>query len=113
MPYMYITTNVTVDEHTAELIKKQMGHAIEAIRGKSEQWLAVRVEGDAALWFAGTDEPAAVVQTGIYGSADHDEYESLTGRICEILDGVLSIDPARIYVQYAETEYWGWNGRNF
>ena len=64
MPYMHITTNVTVDEHTAELMKKQMGHAIEAIRGKSEQWLAVRVEGDAALWFAGTDEPAAVVQTG-------------------------------------------------
>ena len=113
MPFIRTTTNVSVSDSAAEKIRQQLGQAIRLIPGKSEQWLAVRVEGDAALWFAGTDEPAAVVQTGIYGSADHDEYESLTGRICEILDGVLSIDPARIYVQYAETEYWGWNGRNF
>ena len=31
----------------------------------------------------------------------------------ELLDAVLDIDPARVYVKYAETPNWGWNGGNF
>ena len=113
MPYIHIATNLPVPEHTAEAVKTQLGHAIEAIPGKSEPWLMVRVSADEPLWFAGSDAPAAIAQVNLYGSADASDYDTLTGRITDILDGLLSIDPARIYVQYTETEHWGWNGRNF
>ncbi len=42
-----------------------------------------------------------------------DAYDALTARVCELLDAVLDIDPARVYVKYAETPNWGWNGGNF
>ena len=47
------------------------------------------------------------------GGAEPDAYDALTARVCELLDAVLDIDPARVYVKYAETPNWGWNGGNF
>ena len=113
MPYIHLSANVPIPEHTGEAIKTQLGHAIQALPGKSEDWLMVRIGGEEALWFAGSDEPAAMVQVSIYGAAGADDYDTLTGRITEILDGTLGIPPERVYVQYSETEHWGWNGRNF
>ncbi len=113
MPYIHITTNVPVSTAAGETLKQQMGRAVTALPGKSEQWLMVRVEDDARLWMAGSDEAAAIAEVGVYGGADGDAYDSLTGRITDVLEAVLHIDPSRIYVKYFETEYWGWNGRNF
>ena len=61
----------------------------------------------------GTDAPAALVEVSVYGGAEPDAYDALTARVCELLDAVLDIDPARVYVKYAETPNWGWNGGNF
>ena len=113
MPFIRVSANVAVNESQAERVKTMLGQAIEVIPGKSEAWLMVEVEGEKALWMAGSDAPAAIAQVNLYGSADASDYDTLTGRITDILDGLLSIDPARIYVQYTETEHWGWNGRNF
>ena len=81
--------------------------------GKSEQWLMLAMEGDKKMYFAGSDEPLAMAEVSLYGSASGDCYNKLTGKITEILSDVLSIPANRIYVRYAETEYWGWNGENF
>ena len=113
MPYIHVQTNLPVSDTEQELLKTRLGQAIEAIPGKSEQWLMVRVEPECALWMAGTDEPAAMVNVAVYGGAPASAYDALTARICELLDGILSLDPARIYVCYAETPNWGWNGGNF
>lgn len=113
MPYIHIATNVPVSTAGGETIRREMGRAITALPGKSEQWLMVRLEDDARLWMAGSDAPAAMVQVGVYGGADAEACDSLTGRITDVLEAVLAVDPARIYVQYAQTEYWGWNSRNF
>ena len=101
-----------MDELSAE-DQALVGQAIEAIPGKSEAWLMVGVEPECALWFQGTDAPAALVEVSVYGGAEPDAYDALTARVCELLDAVLDIDPARVYVKYAETPNWGWNGGNF
>ena len=49
----------------------------------------------------------------VYGGAAGEDYRQLTGRVCDILDSVLDIPADRVYVKYAETEHWGWNGSNF
>ena len=96
MPFINVKTNIPVSENAQEALKTRLGQAIEAIPGKSEAWLMVGVEPECALWFQGTDA-----------------YDALTARVCELLDAVLDIDPARVYVKYAETPNWGWNGGNF
>lgn len=113
MPYIHVTTSGELDAHKEELLKTELGRAIEALPGKSEQWLMVQCTPEAHLWLAGSDEPCALAEVSIYGAAPADAYDALTGRLTEILESVLDVDAARVYVKYAETEYWGWNGRNF
>ena len=113
MPFINVKTNIPVSENAQEALKTRLGQAIEAIPGKSEAWLMVEVEGDKALWMAGSDAPAAIAEVSVYGGADAEDYSALTGRVCDILDSVLDVPADRVYVKYAETEHWGWNGSNF
>lgn len=113
MPHIHVKTNISVPETAQSVLKTRLGEAITAIPGKSEQWLMVSLEPESALWFQGTDEPAAMVDVAAYGGAPAEAYTALTARICELLDAVLSVDPARVYVKYTETPNWGWNGSNF
>ena len=113
MPFINVKTNAAISD-TAEIsIKAQLGQAVTALPGKSEKWLMVGFEPECRLWFQGTDEPAALVEVSVYGGAPDDAYSALTGRICDILNGALGVEAGRIYVKYAETPNWGWNGSNF
>ncbi|MBQ8011852.1 MAG: hypothetical protein IJY06_03670 [Oscillospiraceae bacterium] len=113
MPFINIKTNTAVPAAKAETIKSAMGKAITAIPGKSEQWLMVAVEPEQMLWFQGSDAPAAMVEVSIFGSASPSACDQMTGQVCTILSNELGIAGNRIYVKYAETDKWGWNGSNF
>ena len=113
MPFIDVKTNVKIAADEEERIKSALGQAITSIPGKSEGWLMVGMSGEYKLWFKGTADPAAMVQVSIYGSADRSAKNKLTEKISEILGSELGISPSRIYVSYAETADWGWNGANF
>ncbi|MBQ8968063.1 phenylpyruvate tautomerase MIF-related protein [Ruminococcus sp.] len=113
MPFINVKTNAAVSAQKEDSIKTALGQAITAIPGKSESWLMVGFEPEYKLYFKGTADPAAMVQVSIYGSADRSAKNKLTGKISEILGNELGISPSRIYVSYAETPDWGWNGANF
>lgn len=113
MPFIGIKTNVAVAAEKEENIKSALGQAITSIPGKSENWLMVGIEPEYKLYFKGTADPAAMVNVSIYGSADSSAKTKLTGKICDILGNELGVSPSRIYVCYAETPDWGWNGANF
>ena len=113
MPFINVKTNQIVSAGQAEEIKAKLGQAITAIPGKSEGWLMVCIEGEKMLWFKGTDAPAAMVAVSIYGSASSNALDTLTSHITGILGDALGIPSDRIYVSYASTGDWGWNGSNF
>ena len=104
MPFIHMMTNVPVSEAAEKAMKEAFGKAISIIPGKSEQWLMADIEGEHRLYLAGSGEPAAMVEV---------TYNKLTGAVTETVVKNLGIDPARVYVKYAETPYWGWNGENF
>ena len=113
MPFIQVKTNVSISDTAESLMKMQLGQAIAALPGKSESWLMAAFEGEARLWFQGTDAPAAMVEVSVYGGAPDDAYNDLTARLCDIVNSALDIPLERIYVKYAETPNWGWNGANF
>lgn len=113
MPFINVKVNVPVPSDKAEQIKASMGQAITAIPGKSEQWLMVGIEPESTLYFQGSPAPAAMVEVSVYGGASASACNSLTGKICTILDNSLSIPANRVYVRYFETDKWGWNDGNF
>lgn len=97
MPFINVKTNVSAKEK-AEDIKSALGTAITAIPGKSEGWLMVGIEGDYALWFNGSDAPAAMVEVQIYGSPSDSAMSELTSRITGVLSDALAIPPDRVYM---------------
>ena len=113
MPFINFITNVSVPDEKEKLLKTRLGEAITAVPGKSEEWLMVHILPDAALYFRGSDAPAAMVEVTVFGHAEQSAYVSLTSRICEAAKEILDIPPSSVYVRYAETDEWGWNGMNF
>ncbi len=112
MPYIATTTNVSVSSRRKELIKERMGKAIELIPGKSESWLMLSFRDNVSMFFKGEDEPCAIMQVKLFGSAGEEDYANLTEALTDIIREELDIDPDRIYVAYEEINTWGWNGGN-
>lgn len=113
MPFIDVKTNTAVSDTLKELIKTELGTAITAIPGKSEAWLMVGIQGDYALYFRGTSDPAAMVEVSIFGTAAPAAFKELTARITSILTQRMGIPADRIYVKYSCIDQWGWNGSNF
>ena len=113
MPFINIKTNIDISDSAEQAMKRQLGQAIEALPGKSEAWLMLNFEPQARLWFAGSDDGAAMVEVSAYGAVSDDAADTLTARICDIVCGALDIAEKRVYVKYSETPLWGWNGGNF
>ena len=114
MPYINARVSEKVSAEAAERIKTQLGKAIEAIPGKSENWLMVEICPECDLWFRGDNsEATAYVEVKIFGRAASSACEKLTGLICGIFESELSISPERTYVKYEFCDTWGWNNANF
>ena len=113
MPYIATSTNVSVSGRKKESIKERMGKAIELIPGKSEGWLMLSFRDNVSMFFKGEDEPCAICQVKLFGSASEENYAALTEELTDIISDELDIDPDRIYITYEEIGVWGWNGGNF
>lgn len=113
MPFIDSKITVPVDKEKKEKIKAKLGQAISALH-KSENYLMVGIEGDYDLWMAGEKlEKGAYVSVSLYGSASSQDYDHMTGKICQILNQELGIPASCVYVTYHPVSDWGWNGRNF
>ena len=112
MPYIATTTNVSISSRKKEAIKERMGQAIELIPGKTESWLMLSFRDNVHMYFKGDDEPCAIMQVKLFGTADEEAYAKLTEALTDIIREELDIDPDRIYVAYEEINTWGWNGGN-
>ncbi len=112
MPYIATTANIAISGRKKEAIKERMGQAIELIPGKTEGWLMLSFRDNADMYFKGEDDPCAICEVKLYGSAGEEDYANLTEALTDILREELDIDPDRIYVTYSEIDTWGWNGGN-
>lgn len=114
MPYVSTKVNIKITEEKEEIIRTKLSKAIEAILGKSENWIMHSFEDEHSLYFRGSkSEPTAFIEVKLFGKASGEAYNKMTGEITDIISSVLGINPLRVYVKYEETPYWGWNGNNF
>ena len=112
MPYIATTANISISSRRKETIKERMGKAIELIPGKSEDWLMLSFRDNVSMFFRGEDEPCAICQVKLFGTADDQNYADLTEALTDIIREELDIEPDRIYITYDEVNIWGWNGGN-
>ena len=81
MPYIATKTNVGLSGRKKQALKERFGQAIELIPGKSEDWLMLSIEDGLTMFFKGDDEPCAICQVQIFGTATEDDYAALTEKL--------------------------------
>ena len=114
MPYLRIQTNASVDpSHAQSLIEKASEKVAKGL-GKPEQYVMIELNDNTPMLFAGTNQPLAYLELKSIG-LPQDSTKSLSTSLCELIHSELGIDPARIYIEFADAErhMWGWNKATF
>lgn len=113
MPFIQTRVNKPIAPETEKKLSQAYGKAIAAL-GKSEQWLMLQFEDNCRMYFQGDSErPLAFISVKLYGKASPNAYQNMTEKLTAIVSDTLAIPADGIYVEYEETEHWGWQGANF
>ncbi len=113
MPFIQITTNGTVSQAQKSELQAGCYTSMQVIPGK-ENWLMVSVVDEQPLWFKQDEQaPTAFLEVNLFGTLEDDAAQAITQKLTDVVQGVLSISPERIYIMYKTTPHWGWNGANF
>jgi phenylpyruvate tautomerase len=112
MPVLSVHTNISMDDK-AGLLKKASSTVSETL-GKPEGYVMIRLSDNEAMSFAGNSDPLAYVELKSLGLSA-DQTTSLSEVICGFIEQNLSIDPARIYIEFSSPErsMFGWNKSTF
>lgn len=113
MPYISTKISLPLARETRERLSAAYGELISIFPGKTERWLMLSMEGNAAMYFDGTPDPCAIVTISLFGKGSADAYDKMTAAVCALIAKECAIPKDRIYVKYEEVEHWGWNGINF
>ncbi len=114
MPFIHTRVNQPLDSDTEKRLSVGIGRAITLLPGKTEDWLMLQFEDNCHLYFKGDSRKAlAIIQVGVLGHCGDAAYGQLTAALTQLLKDEMNVQPDGVYVQYLETEHWGWNGSNF
>jgi phenylpyruvate tautomerase PptA (4-oxalocrotonate tautomerase family) len=114
MPFIDSKVSVKMSQEQRKELKERLGQAISVIPGKSENWLMIDLADEQDMYFRGDGlEPTAFIAVNIYGGLDRDAFERMTAELTKIYGEVLGISPDHMYIKYAASLDWGWNGSNF
>lgn len=114
MPFVNSKVSVKVTPEQKVELKTRLGEAISLIPGKSESWLMLNIEDEQNMYFRGDDsEPIAFVVVNIFGDPNKDAFDKMTAELTKIYGDILGISADHMYIKYAASHDWGWNGSNF
>jgi len=113
MPMIEVKTTGTLSSEKRNVLKTELGKAI-SIMGKPESYLMINLADNQDLYFGGKKlDKGAYVEIKVLGNIDSIKSNSMTAKVCEILNTQLEIPGDAVYVSYFGTNDWGWNGNNF
>ena len=113
MPFIDTKLNIRLTKEQEINLKQKLAKAIECFPGKSEYWLMMNFSDNCRMWFRGYNNfPVAMVKIDLFGTADDATCAAMTKTVSEIFRDELGISPDHVYVEYAFTDRWGWNGEN-
>lgn len=112
MPYLTITSNQILDTDSAqlELLSKTVAEGLN----KPESYVMLSLTHNPEMLFAGTNEPLAYCELKSLGLQEAQTAE-LSQRLCDCLNKLYAIPPARIYIEFSAPAraMWGWDNKTF
>ncbi len=113
MPFIKILTNLEIGDSLKNEIYRDLGKSISILPGKSEAWLMIQVESSKSLCFQGNTSPCLMAEVKLYGKAGKEAYDRLASAITKTACDKLSLPSDRVYVEFEETPFWGFEGNLF
>jgi 2C-methyl-D-erythritol 2,4-cyclodiphosphate synthase len=113
MPCLTVQTNIADHQITDDFLKQLSATVAQAV-GKPEQYIAVQVSGGQKLFFAGTNEPAAVMELVSIGLSSN-QTSNISKQIMSFFEEKLHIKTERIYIKFTNIpgNMMGWNKGTF
>jgi len=114
MPYLKINTNIDIDKDNTVTIVNEASAEISKLFGKPENYIMIELNSSLNMSFAGTSDPLAYLELKSIGLPT-EATAILSASLCSFITSHLKIDPARIYIEFADAErhLWGWNTSTF
>jgi len=112
VPVLSIQTNVSIEDKDTFL--KAASSLVADALSKPESYVMIHLSDSQSMSFAGTTQPLAYVELKSLGLTSG-QTADLSKHICNFLHQELSIDSARIYIEFSAPErvMFGWNGGTF
>ena len=114
MPLLTITTNISLDDETAQRLCKDASAHTASLLGKPESYVMVSLQPGTIMSFTGDSSPCAMLELKSLGLPEQQTAE-FSESLCDFLNQQTGIKPERIYIQFSgpERHMWGWDKRTF
>lgn len=104
MPFINVNTNVEISEK--ERIKIALGQLIEIIPNKDESKTMICINEKKDMYFRGSDEPCAMVETFVNLGTDPSKNTEYTLAIIDMIAHELNIPVNRVYATIDVKDFW-------
>lgn len=112
MPCLLLHTNIEITDKESFL--RHCSAEVADALCKPEAYVMIELTDNKAMLFAGSDAPLAFVELKSLGLSC-EQTNSLSAKLCAMIQAELGIDPSRIYIEFAAPEraMFGFNGGTF
>ena len=110
MPLLNISTNKEIKNR--QILLSKSSDFISSLLNKPENYVMVKLNDSAQMYFSGSNEPCCFIEIKSIGSL---EPSKMSKSICEFFSSELEIPIDRIYIyfQNVDSSMWAWNSRTF
>lgn len=114
MPLLTISTNISLDNETAQALCLKSSSHVASILGKPESYVMVSIHTSIRMSFAGDASPCASVELKSLGLPEN-ETTAFSASLCDFIKQQTGIPAERIYLEFSSPErhMWGWDRRTF
>ncbi len=113
MPFISITTNVTLTTQHEVRIKSEAARVMNDIAGKPEEWLMIALHPGTLLFFQGASDPrTAYIEIKYVGAFAAEVKEKIVKGIAKLMQEEVGVSPDRLYIHFAGSSAadWAWSG---
>jgi phenylpyruvate tautomerase PptA (4-oxalocrotonate tautomerase family) len=111
MPFIAISTTVTLKMEEKDAIAHELGKIIALIPNKSEAVLMIDISDGHTMYFAGQKMArCAFVDVRCYKPAPFDNNKAFTEAVFKILQDAAGLQANEVYVSLSELPVWGTKG---
>jgi phenylpyruvate tautomerase len=114
MPLLTITTNKAIEPQMQKTFLKKASTRVATILEKPEKFVMTLFPQPTAMTFGGSEEDLAYLEIKSIGLTG-EKAAVLAKEIPDLVKQELNIDPARVYIEFADAprSFWGWNKGTF